>query len=303
MAAERILVCLDGTRPAEAVLPLVAAIARRRVQRLMLLSVAELNAPARRCAELEAYLILGERRLRDAGFEVATALMDGDPATEILNAAAALDASLIALATRGQGELVRWAHGSVADTVLCGSARPVLAVKRSEHAEVGPAAVQRILVPLDGSELAESALGFAVPLATALDARLLLARVVPEYAASAPGHQRLPDGLAIQRRQMEQAERYLAGKALTLPAALESERLVLRGTASSELVTLSRAAPIDLVVLASQGRTWLSRAIHGSVAADLLCAGLPSLIVPQSAAAALLRTTGAAASQGSLDLA
>lgn len=285
MEARRILVCLDGTRSAEAVLPLAATIARRTGQRLMLLSVTD--ARAGRCEALETYLVECEHRLRDAGLEVATALMSGDPATEILGAAAALDASLIALTPRGQSELAQWAHGSVAERVLCSSTRPVLTVKRAGGNAAGAgqfAAVQRILVPLDGSELAESALGLAVPLAIALGARLLLARVVPEYAESTPGRQRLPDGPAIQRRQTEQAERYLAGKAITLPAALACEQLVLRGNASAELIALARAVDIDLVVLASHGRTGLSRALHGSVAADLIYAGLPSLIVPQGAA-------------------
>ncbi len=285
MEVGRILVCLDGTAAAEAVLPLAATIARRTRQRLMLLSVAEASACSQQCEARETYLVRSERRLRDTGIEAASALMSGDPATEILRAAAALDASLIALATQGQSELEQWTRGSVVESVLCGSTRPLLAVKRAAGWPAADARIQRVLVPLDGGDLAESALGLAVPLATILDARLLLARVVPEYAASTPGRIDLPDSAAIQRRQTEQAERYLAGKAMTLPVALACERRVLRGHASTELIALARAAAIDLVVLASHGRTGLSRALHGSVAADLLRAGVPALIVPQGAPA------------------
>jgi nucleotide-binding universal stress UspA family protein len=288
MEAGRILVCLDGSPPAEAVLPLVTAIAARTGQRLMLLSVTEANASTEQCEAREAYLVRSERRLRDAGLEVATALMSGDPAAEILRAATALDASLIALATGVQGELVRWARGSVAETVLYSSTRPVLAARRIDTAAATQATVRRILVPLDGSALAESAIDVAVPLTAALDAELLLARVVPEYAAAAPGHQRLPEGLAVQQRQLEQAERYLAGKAMTLPASLSCTSRVLRGVASRELIALAQDSGVDLAVIASHGRTGLSRAIHGSVAADLLCAGLPALIVPQGATTAAL---------------
>ncbi|HLZ68781.1 MAG TPA: universal stress protein [Dehalococcoidia bacterium] len=323
MVAERILVCLDGSGVAEAVLPLAMAIARGTGQKLVLLAVVEADprlaptsdgdreaAAQQRRQALEQYLIRSERRLREDGLQVATALMWGDPAGEIQGAATALNASLIAMATHGRGELARWALGSVADDVASRGNRPVLLANRwfqnrrsgaIAHLQAGtragfetmskydggerqaPASIQRILVPLDGTALAEAALAPATELARALGARLLLARVVQEYASWTPGHGHVPDAGATERRQTARAETYLSGKATGLPPNLPVESLVLHGAAGAELIALARAAGVDLAVIASHGRTGLSRTLRGSVAFDLIAAGLPTLIVPQGA--------------------
>ncbi|HEY7296189.1 MAG TPA: universal stress protein [Dehalococcoidia bacterium] len=297
MAAKRILVCLDGTAAAEAVLPLAASIARSTGQQPVLMSavkddVRTPEATKQRRWERAEYLIRSERWLRESGLPVAIALMWGDPVSEILRAATALDASLIAMTTRGESELARWALGSVADAVLCRSVRPLLLVKRSLRAPSPASPVRRILVPLDGTELAEAALAPAAALAGALGASVTLVRVVPDYACTTPGRwQTSADGASV-RRQIEQAIAYLECKAAILPASVERECRALRGNPTVELIALGRSVAVDLVVIASHGRTGLSRAIHGSVAVDLLAGDLPSLIVPQGALASGLPPFG-----------
>ena len=97
------------------------------------------------------------------------------------------------MTTHGRGALGRWAFGSVADQVTRRSPVPVLVVRPAETVEEAAPAIQRLVVPLDGSTLAEEAVPVAQSLAqrlnvpvhllTAIDvASLLPVDVVPPVA-------------------------------------------------------------------------------------------------------------------------
>lgn len=109
-------------------------------------------------------------------------------------------------------------------------------------------AYQKILVPLDGSPLAELAADHAVEVAQMSKAALLFLRVAPTEGCQEAA-QYLYD--------FEQKEPY---KALTLKA------MVRYGSPAEVIARTAREYDVDLVVLSSHGRTGLVRQVFGSVA-------------------------------------
>jgi nucleotide-binding universal stress UspA family protein len=142
----------------------------------------------------------------------------------------------------------------------------------------------KILVPLDGSALAEQALIPASRIAEQFGAELLLLRVVtPERALAGLAHLTArAEGQAASaaRPLMEEAEAYLAS--LSLPAAgLYTRALVLAGAPPELIIATAAEAGADLIVMSTHGRAGLLRLLYGSVAeAVLRGAAVPVLLVP-----------------------
>ena len=105
----------------------------------------------------------------------------GAPGAAIIAAAADVSARYIVMAPHGRSGFKRWRLGSVADRVVQTSDVPVVMLRPEEDG--GRAgAIRRILVPLDGSPLATTALEEAMPVALACGASLLLLRSVTPFA-------------------------------------------------------------------------------------------------------------------------
>jgi nucleotide-binding universal stress UspA family protein len=133
----------------------------------------------------------------------------------------------------------------------------------------------RILVPLDGSELAESALPYAEALARSGGGQLVLARAA--IARTFPG----VDATEAEIRVVEEAEAYLAGKAERLRRdGFTVETGVPYGDAVEETLTEIRLRKADVVVMATHGRSGLGRWVYGSVAEGVLASSpVPVLLV------------------------
>jgi len=120
-----------------------------------------------------------------------------------------------------------------------------------------------LLVPLDGSELAERALPYATALASAAGGKLALIRV-----ALAPPPATL-DGATWVQEQSEavaEAEQYLADVATRLRTRVAVETSVPYGRASSCIVDSITEIGAEAVVMATHGRTGLKHLLVGSVA-------------------------------------
>jgi nucleotide-binding universal stress UspA family protein len=145
-----------------------------------------------------------------------------------------------------------------------------------------------LLVPLDGSAVADQALDTAVPLARALGAALHLLRVVEpiHYAA-------YYDAPVLVRRtpdiEVAQAERHLQALAERLMAAGHAVTTqVVVGQPAAQIVEVARERGAVLTVLATHGRGGLARFVMGSVATDVLrhAAGPLLLVRPPAAGSA-----------------
>jgi len=130
---------------------------------------------------------------------------------------------------------------------------------------------KKILVPLDGSKLAEVALPHAESLAIKYDAELILLSVVTPPIMTGRG----PESMKLFEEQidtlMQDAELYLKGlKGSFEKRGIKAEILVQYGSAVESIIKTVDVQSVDLVLIASHGRSGLTRVFFGSVAAGVL---------------------------------
>ena len=289
-----ILLPQDGSTASRAALPYAAALAPALQCSVRLLTaigggddalLRELNGPdylgVVRTAVATA-LQVAENELTAAGVIAESVIADGGAAESILKYAEERDVALIVMATHGAGEVARMLVGSVADKVMRLSRRPILLVEPPRSPEAPrEVSLHKVLVPLDGSSLAEAALPLATELATAAGASLTLARAValPLYALSTSYISPMPELVTWEGEMRAAAAEYLTGVRGSLPASLPVETLVLRGAAGMKLTDAVKREKIDLVVMSTHGRGGLGRLLLGSTADELVRKGVPTLLV------------------------
>jgi len=277
---DSLLVPLDGSDFAEQALPLALSIARRAGSGLNLVRahvVYALNErpfvrlPYDTAAEAEwvkqeqLYLDATARWVA-AGSRVAvtTALVYGLTVDAILAHAQAGNADLIVMTTHGRGPASRFFLGSVADELIRRAQVPLLLTRPSESAPtlIPEPVLENVLIPLDGSALAEQVLGPALALAQVMEARCTLLRVVEAG----------PDPAG----RTEEAEGYLkhligrlGGQSLRIQA-----RVVVAAHPAEAIGKEAQAQGSNLIALATHGRGGARRMLLGSVA-DKVIRGTP----------------------------
>jgi nucleotide-binding universal stress UspA family protein len=293
-----ILVPLDGSPLAETILPHAQLLAESTGSALTLLSIVPVlpvtNPMAGALgmdpldehdwetdvARAHDYLLGVAARLEADGVRVRAEAIEGVPAPAILDYAARHPAvRTIAMATHGRGGVGRWVFGSVAEQVLHGTPIPLLLV-RPQPGPRGPQTpaarpYRTILVPLDGSALAEQALTQATALAAHAGAALLLVAAVPEpdTAVGRPGKETQPRNRAAAARVAEatRLEAYLGRTAANLRAQGAGAGTALpAGPAAEAILHAAETGGADLIVMASHGRSGLARLWLGSVAAKVV---------------------------------
>jgi nucleotide-binding universal stress UspA family protein len=139
-----ILVPLDGSKLAEAILPEIEKIAFELKSRIILVRVSQAyvfpgvdpsDAQIRAIRQSEEYLRGLERQLTSRGFEVEVHTPYGDSAEKILETCSRYDFDLIAMSTHGRSGLGRWLLGSVAEKVVRHSEKPVLLLRAQKSIE------------------------------------------------------------------------------------------------------------------------------------------------------------------------
>jgi nucleotide-binding universal stress UspA family protein len=294
MNVTTIIVPLDGSTLAEAALPYAEALATATKASLALIAVVEreetgwlgvaddiaAHLERARWQSLEHYLSATVTGLRERGFEVSTTVTAGDPADEIVAAADADPGAMIVICTHGRGGITRWAIGSVADKVMRLSTRPVLMV-RSEDEGQGRrlVALRRLMVPLDGSPLAEAVLPLAADLARTVGAEIVLVRVEPWLAVMAPEYGYYPDMGRIDAEIAADAKQYLEETRRRLPTDIDVKTIVLRGGPAALLTEFARTEGIDLVIMSTHGRGGFKRLVMGSTADRMVRSGAPVLLI------------------------
>ncbi|MBI5879047.1 MAG: universal stress protein [Chloroflexi bacterium] len=281
----KILIPLDESTQAEQVLPCALAIARRMRSEVTLLCAVpsiqqnevtddghlidmdELMEIAQR--EAREYLNAIAGPLHAEGISVKTALETGIPAECILDFAQSMDVDLIAMSTRGRSGVGRWVFGSVADRVLRHATCPVL-LTRSGPPMRGDASIQRVLLPLDGSPLAELAVPPAVQLARAFGAEIVLTRVITLPPAIYGTPEAMP--LVVEEPGDEkQATEYLQSWRTRLEAdGVRTHIVVSRPPVAEALLDMVRGQQANLIVMSTHGRSGVRRWVYGSVADRVL---------------------------------
>ncbi len=297
---KRILVPLDGSKLAEGILPTVARFAGGLKARVDLLSVVEedivaaiANPTKGRYADqvgtsaltvARDYLtnIVGQLKLPKEQVK-STAKVANVPEAIVEEAEKERD-TLIAMSTHGRSGVGRWVLGSVADKVLHATKTPLLLYRsREEGGQRGASSeLTTVVVPLDGSDMAEVILPHVEELAKALDLRVHLVRVtstMTEYYAG-EGFYTYPVDLITELEN--DAKAYLEKKAQELKA--RGVRNVttqhLRGAPALQIVDLVKEMRGSFVAICSHGRSGVGRWVLGSVADRVVTnAGAPALIV------------------------
>ena len=264
----RVLVPLDGSTLAEAILPAVERLARDHEAEVILLEV--LEGQGTREAELDAerqaggYLQRMVDSLRRRGLKrVCTRVWYGDADQAIANAATRERADLVAMSTHGRSGLDWLRFGSVAEGVVRRAPVPVLLVRGIAAWDRG--GINRILVPLDRSEASEAVLPLVSCLAGPFDFEIQLLHVV-EVALPLSGWEAA--GKVVHDAE---AEAYLAKMAALLEArGLRVGMTVRAGLPAEVIPAVAAETKSGLVAMSTHGRSGLGRLFLGSVAERVL---------------------------------
>jgi nucleotide-binding universal stress UspA family protein len=244
-------------------LPYAESLARATRGSLRLIRTTPSNTPT---DYIERALEGIARRAYQVGVSADWRVVEGPATPAILDAARSWPADIIALATSKWSGLDRWLNASVADAVVRSADRPVLVVPPEWQPPAARRRPEHILVPLDGSPLAEQALALAARLAGALGADLILLRVIDAG----------PDqGQALDRAPSEDggAETYLQRLAAQVGTSLPDRQVVTRVISGSPAAAIAQAAldlQVDVIAMSTRGRSGLARAVLGSTATATL---------------------------------
>ena len=279
----RILIPLDGSKTAEKVLPYARRLATVSHVVVDLLGVVEMTEIAGDIASNEAPY--AEALIREAARNsteylenlaktfgtgrVRNRVEQGRPEDIIIAAAAADRGTLIAMATHGRSGVSRWLLGSVTEKVLRGTVNPLLVVRAPRDAKTdGEAALTSVIVPLDGSDIAEAVLSRIAALAKALELHVILVRVYALPLATYGGDDYyVPDYIELKDQFKDEAEEYLNSTASFLRAqgVAHVSTVVIEGSAADAIISLARTTPDNLVAMSPYGRSGLQRWVLGSV--------------------------------------
>lgn len=286
---KKIMVPLDGSKLSENALVAAVALAQKVQAELILLSVPVIKH-VMVMPEYSGYAtMLPEQSLEDSRHDfkeyldhlrehripnqVTTRIevAEGDEASVIVDRAFAEQVNLIVMATHGRSGLSRWMMGSVTEKVLQQAHCPVLAVRNDDP-------IEHVLITLDGSAASEAALEPGLVMAQALGASVTLLQVQSGQDYVSPREiERLNAvekglGLRMQDSVYYAAEAYLDYLKTRYEPLLDQslDKAVLDGSPARRIIQFIEENGIDLVVMATHGRTGLQRWLYGSVTEKVL---------------------------------
>lgn len=288
---EKILVPLDGSQLAESALPVAYELIGGGSVTLLRVPVYKEPPPAlkwlaksedKRAEEMETARLAAARYLKsirqysmDVKVKLELKVIEGDAASVIVDTANAAEVDLIVMSTHGRTGFKRWMLGSVTEKVLRSAIQPVLAIREAEQP-------RKILIPLDGSELAEEALAMGMKLGRAFQAAVTLLHVREPLTEDEAAEE---EAGSDERQAISQ---YLQGAAERAgDGAVDTA--VLRGHPAQEIVNFIERNAIDLVVMSSHGSAGQQRWTYGSVTEKVLhgadaalCLVRPQALLPSS---------------------
>ncbi len=128
----------------------------------------------------------------------------------------------------------------------------------------------KILVPLDGSALAERAIAQAEQIAKATGAELILMQVVQTPLGKTPEAGETEELKAL-RESGAQARAYLGMVATRASGAgIKTRFEVLEGAPAAGILAFAHNEDVDIIVMSTHGRSGLSKLVMGSVAEKVM---------------------------------
>lgn len=234
-----------------------------------------------RLARLRKLEALGAECRVLGGIRVITALENGVVTHTLQNYAKRFNVDLIVMSSHCQGGLKRIAMGSVTDYLIRRADVPVLVVKPSALTSDGDPTrtFNRIVVPLDGSALAEQIIPQVAALASRVNATVCLLQVLTPLTYSQK--EIVQPGLPWWDEDIEVANAYLtaAARSLTDAGVSVSKDVVLSEHIATAVLDYASRVRADLIAIATSGVGGLERFVFGSVADEVTRKSQTSLLV------------------------
>lgn len=281
---KKILVPLDGSRLSEGILPYARVFAKGLkvpVELLVVIGLETLSAfsdpgqgryvdivEADMKRNSQSYLKGIARSFPDPAMVTCTTGI-GNTAEVIVKEGSVQSDTLIAMATHGCSGVQRWLLGSVADKVLHAATNPLLLVRPANEGQAGGEVVLRkVLVPLDGSELAETALPHITALAQKMNLEVVLLRVYSlltgGYVADAEAY--TPNLEMFLAEIQGEAKKYLEEKVKQMRRQrVNVSYELLEGDAAGSIIDFGKKIPDSFIGMCTRGRSGIGRWVLGSV--------------------------------------
>jgi len=297
------IIPLDGSKVAEQVLPYGRFLAKALMIPVELLGVVDpetlvaFSNPAQGrhldtlvAETMSATAIYLESTARSfQGVQVKSSVAKGKPEDEVIQNAAGDKNTLIVMATHGRSGIQRWLLGSIADKVLHGATNHLLLIRASDQGKTdGEAPLKTMIVPLDGSALAEQAFPDVVDLAKKMQLQVVLVRAYalpPAISGEDYGYYsaELLDHLESEARDyLQRKVNEIKQKGITSVTSV-----VNTGYGAEEIITLARNTPDNLITMCTHGRSGMKRWVLGSVTDRVVRhSGDPVLIIQSDAISA-----------------
>ena len=271
MIYNKILVPLDGSKLAEAVLPYTAFLASALQLPVDLVHVndPETVSPSIHPTRSGDYLSQVAASFLSR-LTVSCAVKSGAAAEVILDTASADAGTLIAMATHGQTGGQRWLLGRVAQKVLQVSKNPLLLIRpQGDNPSDNDVRLGSIIVPVDGSRLAEQIFPHVVYLATKLGLQAVLIRTYspPSAGYFLAAHVSPPAMAELREKNKKEIGDYLQAKVEELSASgiQKITSVVAEGRGPEEIIELARKTSGNMVAMSTHGRSGMGRWVLGSV--------------------------------------
>lgn len=262
---ERILCAVDFSEHSAAALRVTGGLAKALNAEVIVLHAQRLEAPVYfTVAQIKALNAQMRRSLRaarkyvedfaaknlPAGLAHSTLVVEADPVDAILRTLKESTADLLAMGTHGRTGLARLRLGSVSESVLRQADRPILTVGPRVRQSPSLGMFRRVLCPVNYSELAHRSLEYAVAIAEATGAELIVTHVLEASAK--------PSELETARQALCD---WVPGD---LRARCSVREVVRSGNAAEHTLLEAEQSQADLLVIGAQHRDVLGSLLFGS---------------------------------------
>jgi nucleotide-binding universal stress UspA family protein len=289
MAYQSILVPLDGSPASEHALPWALSIAQQGGVPIHLMTVHMPPAPVIVGSELASDVVLdsairtnehaylesiAKQLAAESTVKIEFSLVEGGSISEAIQSHAdSMNADLMVMTSHGRGAFARFWLGSVADQVIRHTTTPTLLVRPNDEQAADLTSrpfIKRIVIPLDGSDLAERVIEPAMDLGKATGAEfglVLVLEAVEDIEALAARKIQAPGGW-FPEATLQKAKGYLEKVAHKMRghSLLVNTEVILHGSAASAILEFASTHGDPIIAIATHGRSGIKRFLLGSTA-------------------------------------
>jgi len=269
---KKILVPLDGSNLAELALPYAEELANAFKSEIILLNVSD-PADAHHRHMHELYVKEMADRIKERVRKVSPVVVSGKSADEIISYAEKNDVGLIIITSHGRSGMMSWATGSIASKLLQATSVPMLLVRavKTRRKVQRPVLLNRILLPLDGSEAGEAAVEYIGELMSRLESEVILFGAVSsgQHIRSVGGLDYIhypPEQMEIFKKE---AQEYLDGVYRRLKRRKGTVKVTIKAGADDvgqEIIKFAEKEMVNLIAISSHGHSGIEKWVFGSIA-------------------------------------